>query len=453
MSVTSPTRVELVYSLNPPHVLQPTLPVQDKVQQLIKYEAVPRFSRGEPLHFRLNLGLVEIDVMPSGPGVPLPGGSRNVEFVVRPRESRNGSKTPKQVADALLSEDRYPAAYWQRVYAGLVGLDQIKDGVLTMLLTLFSPDIAREWCRKHHPTASVDELLSDRYPVFIFEGEPGLGKTVFARSIGDPLARALDAPVIAYRVGLQVRGEGLVGQLSRNIYQLIEFARGKHQDSGAPILLHVDEADAIAQSRDEQQQHSEERAGLNTLLQQIDGLRDTPGVALLLTTNRPGALDVALRKRSAAHWITFPLPSFSARRQLLRRTFGHVLKPRDLHTLVGATDGFAPRDIVELCNSAVMEAICRDIPLTTALLLRAARSLGHVQPVRRHGKPWYSTANLQVNGKEAAHPANGQSAIPAYTPDPDLTGGIHSQNGDRPAPRYSARQHACALLKRFTHAR
>jgi SpoVK/Ycf46/Vps4 family AAA+-type ATPase len=391
MSVTTPTRVELVYSVNPPNVLQPTIQVQEKLPQLIKHEAMTRFSRGQPLHFRLNMaGLLEIEVEPRGAGVPLPGALHNVEFVVRPRQSRNGSKTLKQVEDALLSEDFYPAAYWQEVYEDLVGLDQIKASVLTMLLTLFSPDIVREWCRKHHPNVSGENLLRDRYPVFIFEGYPGVGKTLLARSIGDPLARALGTPVIAYRVGLQVRGEGLVGQLSRNIYKLIEFARGKHQESGVPILLHVDEADAIAQSREIKEQHSEERAGLNTLLQQIDGLRDTPGVALMLTTNRPGALDVALRKRSAAHCITFPLPSFGARRQLLRRKFGHVLKPRDLHILVGATDGFAPRDIVELGNSAVMEAIRRDTPLTADLLLRAARSLGHSQPARRNGKALYS---------------------------------------------------------------
>jgi SpoVK/Ycf46/Vps4 family AAA+-type ATPase len=291
--------------------------------------------------------------------------------------------------------------------------------------------------------------------VFTFEGSPGVGKTVLARSLGDALARALGTPVMAYSVGLQIRGDGLVGQLSKNIATLIDFAKDKHQESGLPILLHVDEADAIGQSREIKEQHHEDSAGVNTLLQQIDTLRDTPGVALILTTNRPGALDVALRKRSSAHCISFPLPSFSARRQLLRRKFGTLLNARDLHSLVGATDGFAPRDIVELGNRAVLEAIMRDAPLTTDLLLRATRSLGHSQPMRRHGKTLYSKATPKVNGKESAAHANGLSAQGASpTPDPQPQGGTHPDSGERPTFRHRQGTTRLRFSKgSLTHAR
>jgi SpoVK/Ycf46/Vps4 family AAA+-type ATPase len=346
----------------------------------------------------------------------------------------HGSKTLKQVEGALLSEVSYPSAYWQQQYDGLVGLDQIKARVLKMLLTLFSPDIAVKWCRKHHPHAAVADLLSERYPLFTFVGSPGVGKTVLARSIGHPLARALGTPVVAYSVGLQIRGDGLVGQLSKNITTLIDFARGKHQESGLPILLHVDEADAIGQSREIKEQHHEDSAGVNTLLQQIDTLRDTPGVALILTTNRPGALDVALRKRSSAHCISFPLPSFSARRELLRRKFGTLLNARDLQTLVGATDGFAPRDIVEMGNSAVLEAIMRDAPLTTDLLLRATRSLGHAQPL-----PSGTSSAVTREGQSpedsgvAAGILPGQNGHPVVKEDNRDTSGSNTRVGD-PSP-------------------
>jgi AAA+ superfamily predicted ATPase len=125
-----------------------------------------------------------------------------------------------------------------------------------MLQLLFSDRLEREWAQKHHCHIPANLLLKKRYSLFIFEGSYGVGKPELAHSIGDPLARWLGTPVLSYSVGLQVRGDGLVGQLSRNIRNIFEFAKLRHMERGVPILLVVDEADAIGQERDgEQPQH------------------------------------------------------------------------------------------------------------------------------------------------------------------------------------------------------
>lgn len=53
-----------------------------------------------------------------------------------------------------------------------------------------------------------------------------------------------------------------------------------------PVLLLLDEADALASSRDSTQMHHEDRAGLNTLIQRLDNLRlnDLRLAAFLLPT-------------------------------------------------------------------------------------------------------------------------------------------------------------------------
>jgi AAA+ superfamily predicted ATPase len=415
-------KVELVYSISQPGVSISNVGVQDKLAQKIEQEALRRVGTGDELRFRLSVsGLFTVEVEPAQAGVPLIADSQRLEFVVRPKASQNGVKPSKQVEGALLSEVLYPSEEARKRFEDLVGLDEIKRRVLTMLSTLFSEEVARKWRIKHHPNAIALDLAQERYPVIVFAGAPGVGKTELAASIGDPLARALGVSVRAYRVGLQIRGGGLVGELGQNIAKLFEFAKARHQETGSLILLQVDEADAIGQKRDGiQPKHHEDDAGVNTLLQQIDGLRNTPGVALILTTNLSHSLDAALIGRSKAHWVNFPSPSLRVRRELLQRLLGSVLSSHDLRTLAWATDGFSPRDLVELFHSARIEAQSKDASLTKDLLLRHARLLSHVHGLRSTGR--------FVSAKEA-NPKPSHTAVPTKdATNNDTTGNANGAN-------------------------
>lgn len=85
---------------------------------------------------------------------------------------------------------------------------------------------------------------------------------------------------------------------------------------GAVILL-VDEADALAQSREAAQMHHEDRAGVNAFIRGVGRLGSGRlPAAVIMCTNRLGALDPAVRRR-AADILIFERPSEEQRHSVL----------------------------------------------------------------------------------------------------------------------------------------
>jgi AAA+ superfamily predicted ATPase len=81
----------------------------------------------------------------------------------------------------------------------------------------------------------------------------------------------------------------------------------------------VDEADAIAQSREAAQMHHEDRAGVNAFIRGVDRIANARiPAAVILCTNRPGALDPAVRRR-AADVLTFSRPDHAQRHEIIHR--------------------------------------------------------------------------------------------------------------------------------------
>src|SRR5260370_16277128 len=96
----------------------------------------------------------------------------------------------------------------------------------------------------------------------------------------------------------QVRGSGLVGEMSDLIVQAFAQAELRAEQLRGPLLLLIDEADALAAKREEQHMHHEDKAGLNTLLQRVDNLRWTKvQMVVIFVPNRFLALHSAVRPR------------------------------------------------------------------------------------------------------------------------------------------------------------
>ena len=105
---------------------------------------------------------------------------------------------------------------------------------------------------------------------------------------------------------------------------------------GAVILL-VDEADAIAQSREESQMHHEDRAGVNAFIRGIDRLANAGlPAAVIMCTNRPGALDPAIRRR-AADILPFSRPDTAQRAAVLEPLRGLGFSESQIVDVVKAT--------------------------------------------------------------------------------------------------------------------
>ncbi|MFW6286195.1 MAG: CDC48 family AAA ATPase [Nanoarchaeota archaeon] len=115
-------------------------------------------------------------------------------------------------------------------------------------------------------------------------GPPGTGKTLLARAIANESEASfysINAPEIVNKY---------YGESEKKLRELFEKAE---KDSSAIIFL--DEIDAIAAKRDEVQGETEKRI-VAQLLGLMDGLKKNKKIILIAATNRPDAIDEALRR-------------------------------------------------------------------------------------------------------------------------------------------------------------
>ncbi len=232
---------------------------------------------------------------------------------------------------------RYPNEQQEKIYSGLVGLNDTKSSMERTLSILLNQQYIDDWIQRYYSTsfpASLVQTLRSRYPLIILEGAVGSGKTALARSIGSKIAKDAKTSMALFIVNSQVRGGGHVGELTQNISRAFDEAERCHEQEQIPVLMLIDEADALAQSRGTRQTHHEDDAGVNTLIQRIDRLRGLP-IVVLFCTNLLDALDSALLRRASASFH-FSRPNFEQRASLFRYLLGpmNIANPE---LLAGAT--------------------------------------------------------------------------------------------------------------------
>jgi len=247
----------------------------------------------------------------------------------------------------------YPDPVAARRFASLVGLDAMKERLLKEARLLLDAESLSQWSKKHHRGKSrIIDFFRDRPPLFIFAGDVGTGKTALAETFGDAVAREADIRVTLYALSLTARGTGAVGEmttlLSSAFTEVKEAAKksvgrgGKH-NSG--VILLIDEADALAQSRELAQMHHEDRAGVNALIRGIDDLAtgNLPAI-VVMCTNRLEALDPAIRRRCAVTF-TFSRPNDAQRLNLLQPVLDEVgFTSQEIHSIVAATGATRERN-------------------------------------------------------------------------------------------------------------
>src|SRR4051812_26523745 len=75
----------------------------------------------------------------------------------------------------------------------LIGFRRRFEGLRGQIRLLTDVDRVREWAQRYHGGGdSLVAALGDRYPLVIFQGDVGTGKTASAESAADALARLLD---------------------------------------------------------------------------------------------------------------------------------------------------------------------------------------------------------------------------------------------------------------------
>jgi len=247
----------------------------------------------------------------------------------------------------------YPDPTAARRFASLVGLDDMKDRLLKEARLLLNPDSLSEWSNKHHRQKTrIIDLFRDRPPLFIFAGDVGTGKTALAETFGDAVAREAHIRVTLYALSLNARGTGAVGEMTSllsaaftEVKQAAKRSAGRGGKHTSGVVLLIDEADALAQSREMGQMHHEDRAGVNALIRGVDDLAtgNIPAI-VVMCTNRLEALDPAVRRRAAVTF-TFSRPNEVQRHAFLKPMLDELgFSSQQVHSLVtatGATQGRA----------------------------------------------------------------------------------------------------------------
>lgn len=282
-------------------------------------------------------------------------------------------------------------------YAGLVAIEHVKDRLLQEGLLLLAPGRLHDWSQEHYDMVLPGVVdLAQRTPLIILGGDVGTGKTVLATSFPDALARDMRLDLTVFHLGLGSRGQGAVGEMTRRLgaafTQVAEHARrtGSPQSSTPShgAVLVIDEADSVVQSRDLDQMHHEDRAGVNAIIRGIDTLADADVAAIcVMCTNRAECIDPAVRRR-ATLTMTFARPNYEQRRAVLIGQLGVALTDTEYDKLAAATgeaNGCPSYTFSDLRTRLVPEILLRCLSSGPITLQAALDAVDSVEPTPPFG--------------------------------------------------------------------
>ncbi len=181
-------------------------------------------------------------------------------------------------------------------------------------------------------------------------GPPGTGKTLLAKAV----ANESNAHFISIS-GPEIMSK-YYGESEKRLREIFEEA-----EKNAPSIIFIDEIDAIAPKREEVTGEVERRV-VAQLLALMDGLKGRGEVIVIGATNRPNAIDPALRRPGRFdREIEIGVPDREGRKEILQiHTRGMPLADDvDLDKLADITHGFVGADLAALAKEAAMRALRR----------------------------------------------------------------------------------------------
>ncbi|ASO79276.1 ATP-binding protein [Escherichia coli] len=265
----------------------------------------------------------------------------------------------------------------------LLGFDNRYSKIRNQLRLLLNLGKLESWGVKFHQNnLPICSLVSDQYPLVIFHGDVGTGKTATAECVANMLAKDSGAEdSILFKISNRVRGSGKVGEMGTLINQAFAEVIKSAGKNRRGILI-IDEGDSLASSRTQEHSHHEDKVAVNTLIQCIDDLRKYQGrIVVFLCTNRLSVLDAALIRRAAVV-EEFSRPSDAERLALFDMDLqGLGLSPQQKGVLVKATGpnegrpGWTFSDIRTRLYPAALAKAFPDKPLSYEIILQTAISL------------------------------------------------------------------------------
>jgi transitional endoplasmic reticulum ATPase len=188
--------------------------------------------------------------------------------------------------------------------------------------------------------------------VFLY-GPPGCGKTLLAKAV----ANESDANFYVIS-GPEIMSK-FYGESEARLREIFQKAQ-----ETSPSIIFIDEMDAIAPKREEVTGEVERRV-VAQLLSLMDGMGSRGNIIVIGATNRPNAIDPALRRPGRFdREIEIGVPDKAGRNEVLQIHTRNMplAEDTDLKRLSDVTHGYTGADMASLCREAAMKALRRYIP-------------------------------------------------------------------------------------------
>src|ERR671918_461459 len=203
-----------------------------------------------------------------------------------------------------------------------------------------------------HP--EIFEKLGIEAPkgVLLF-GPPGTGKTLLAKAV----ANESNAHFISIS-GPEIMSK-FYGESEARLREIFKEAKEK-----SPSIIFIDEIDSIAPKREEVTGEVERRV-VSQLLSLMDGLEARGKVIVIAATNRPNAIDPALRRPGRFdREIEIKVPDKRGRLEILQIHARNMPLDTDVDQdkIAAVTHGFVGADLEYLCKEAAMKCLRRLLP-------------------------------------------------------------------------------------------